>query len=193
MSRRGLYKRHVYRRHRLAAFLAVLVAVRRAMHRVAALHRLFRRRHGSAIHRVPRDRSNQGQAQNYLQKVHFYQARRLERLSQDRLSRPLGRLTLPVQTIDATPSNALIRHCFPMSIDLFGSTRSKPSQGSAPADLTLASDLAFVFSANRVRLECCVDPLKPPFFIAKPHQDQWPVMGVALLARFMALSGGWHR
>lgn len=28
-----------------------------------------------------------------------------------------------------------------------------------PADLTLASDLAFVFNTSRVRPECCVDPL----------------------------------
>ena len=45
---------------------------------------------------------------------------------------------------------------------LFGRPRSKPSQGCVLADLTLASDLAFVFNASRVRLECCVDPLKPP-------------------------------
>src|SRR4030095_1947767 len=48
--------------------------------------------------------------------------------------------------------------------DLFGCARSKPSQGSVPADLTLASDLAFVFNASRVRLECCIDLLRPPSF-----------------------------
>src|SRR6266436_1443486 len=69
---------------------------------------------------------------------------------------------LPAQPVDATPSNALIRQCFPGRSDLFGCPRSKPSQGSVPADLTLASDLAFVFNASRVRLECCVDPLRPP-------------------------------
>src|SRR6266566_6627826 len=69
---------------------------------------------------------------------------------------------LPAQRVDATPSNALIRQYFPGRSDLFGCPRSKPSQGSVPADLTLASDLAFVFNASRVRLECCVDPLRPP-------------------------------
>src|SRR6267142_1200014 len=72
------------------------------------------------------------------------------------------RLRLPAQPVDATPSNALIRQCFPGRSDLFGCPRSKPSQGSVPADLTLASDLAFVFNATWVRLECCVDPLRPP-------------------------------
>src|SRR5207244_10001895 len=67
---------------------------------------------------------------------------------------------LPAQRVDATPSNALIRQYFPGRSDLFDRPRSKPSQGSVPADLTLASDLAFVFNASRVRLECCVDPLK---------------------------------
>ena len=75
---------------------------------------------------------------------------------------PLFRLALPAQPVDATPSNALIRQCFPGRSDLFGCPRSKPIQGSVPADLTLASDLAFVFNASRVRLECCVDPLRPP-------------------------------
>src|SRR5882672_8517628 len=73
-----------------------------------------------------------------------------------------SRLVVPAQPVDATPSNALIRQCFPGRSDLFGCPRSKPSQGSVPADLTLASDLAFVFNASRVRLECCVDPLRPP-------------------------------
>src|SRR6266436_4908608 len=38
----------------------------------------------------------------------------------------------------------------------------EPSQGSVPAGLTLPSDLSFVFNASRVRVECCVDPLRPP-------------------------------
>jgi hypothetical protein len=46
------------------------------------------------------------------------------------------RLAVPVQTVDATPSNQLIRQYFPRRTDLFGCTRSKPSQGSVPADLT---------------------------------------------------------
>jgi hypothetical protein len=75
---------------------------------------------------------------------------------------PLYRLGLPAQPVDATPSNALIRQCFPGRSDLLGCTRSKPSQGGVPADLTLESDLAFVFNASRVRSECCVDPLNAP-------------------------------
>src|SRR5712692_6027022 len=46
------------------------------------------------------------------------------------------RLMLPAQPVDATPSNQLIRQYFPWRTDLFGCTRSKPSQGSVPADLT---------------------------------------------------------
>jgi hypothetical protein len=49
---------------------------------------------------------------------------------------------------------------------MFGCTRSKPSQGSVPADPILASDLAFVFNANRVLPECCVDSLN-----AQPKSD----------------------
>jgi hypothetical protein len=82
------------------------------------------------------------------------------------------RFGLPAQPVDATPSNALIRQCFPRRSDLFGCTRSKPSQGSVPADLTLASDLSFVFNASRVRPECCIDPLRPP-----PKLETW-VMGL---------------
>jgi hypothetical protein len=74
----------------------------------------------------------------------------------------LVRFAVPAQPVDATPSNALIRQCFPRRSVLFCWTRSKPSQGSVPADLTLASDLAFVFNASGVRPKCCVDPLRPP-------------------------------
>jgi hypothetical protein len=58
-----------------------------------------------------------------------------------------GRLVLPAQPVDATPSNQLIRQYFPWRTDLFGCTRSKPSQGSVPADLTQRALLAFVFNA----------------------------------------------
>jgi hypothetical protein len=43
---------------------------------------------------------------------------------------------MPAQPVDATPSNRLIRQYFPWKTDLFGCTRSKPSQGRVPADLT---------------------------------------------------------
>ncbi len=54
---------------------------------------------------------------------------------------PTGRqanswLVVPAQTVDATPPNQLIRQYFPWRTDLFGCARSKPSQGSVPADLT---------------------------------------------------------
>src|SRR5271166_5774992 len=54
----------------------------------------------------------------------------------------------------------------------------KPSQGCVPADLTLASDLAFVFKACRDRLECCIDPLRPP---PKPEIDTIPNLGQSCL------------
>src|SRR5260370_1309319 len=74
----------------------------------------------------------------------------------------LVRFAVPAQPVDATPSNALIRQYFPGRSDPLGRTRCNPTQVSVPADLTLASDLAFVFNASRVRLECCVVPLRPP-------------------------------
>jgi len=42
---------------------------------------------------------------------------------------------MPAQPVDATPSNQLIRQYFPWRTDLFGCARSKPGQGSVPADL----------------------------------------------------------
>src|SRR5208337_3679030 len=53
--------------------------------------------------------------------------------------------SLPAQTVDATPSSALIQQCFPGRADLFGCTRSKPSQCSVPADLTLARGVSLCF------------------------------------------------
>jgi len=91
-----------------------------------------------------------------------------------------SRKGLSVQTVDATPCNALIRQCFPGRSDLFGCARSKPSPGSVPADLTLASDLAFVFNASRDRRECCVDPLRPPRLSGHYNQPQ----GFKSLLRF---------
>jgi hypothetical protein len=88
--------------------------------------------------------------------------RRTEAPKRNRSQTGHVRLGVPAQPVDATPSNALIRQCFPGRSDLFGCTRSEPSQSSVPADLILASDLAFVFNANRVLPECCVDPLRPP-------------------------------
>jgi hypothetical protein len=45
-------------------------------------------------------------------------------------------LVVPAQTVDATPSNQLIRQYFPLKTDLSGCTWSKPSQDSVPSDLT---------------------------------------------------------
>jgi hypothetical protein len=55
------------------------------------------------------------------------------------------RVRLPVQTVDATPSKTLLRQHFPGGMDLFAWSRSKPSQGSVPADLNLASDFSFCY------------------------------------------------
>lgn len=89
MHGRGLQKGTLHRRHALATLHAIVKPVRRARHRGAALYRLFRRRHSPAIERVARNRKSHSQAQNRPQTKHFYQARRLERFSQDRLSGPL--------------------------------------------------------------------------------------------------------
>jgi hypothetical protein len=57
----------------------------------------------------------------------------------------LDRLALPTQPVDATPSKALLRHCFPGRTDLSAFSRSKPSQDIVSADLTLASDFSFCY------------------------------------------------
>jgi hypothetical protein len=51
MHQRGLNKGSVHRWHRLATILTMMT-LRRARHRVAALHRLFRRRHAAAVKRI---------------------------------------------------------------------------------------------------------------------------------------------
>jgi hypothetical protein len=52
---------------------------------------------------------------------------------------------VPVQTVDATPSDQVIRQRFPWATDPFGCTRSKTYQGGVPADLTLAGDFSVCF------------------------------------------------
>src|SRR5258708_13549358 len=74
----------------------------------------------------------------------------------------LFRLGLPAHTVDATPSNQLIRQYFPWRTDLFVCTRSKPSQGSVPTDLTSQALLAFVFSARWVRPDFSFTPFSQP-------------------------------
>jgi hypothetical protein len=105
MRQSGLYKRHMHRRHRLAAFLAVLRAMRRAWHRIAALHCLLRRRHGSTIDCVPRNRDSHDQEQNLFRKTHVYQTRRLEPVSQDGLSLPFGCVSVQSGQADSKSFN----------------------------------------------------------------------------------------
>ena len=57
-----------------------------------------------------------------------------------------NRKGLPVQTVDATPSNQLIRQYFPKRIVLYGKTQSEPKQGSALLESTLANEIGFVDS-----------------------------------------------
>src|SRR5260370_16494432 len=83
------------------------------------------------------------------------------------LRRALVRLSVPAQPVDATPSKQLIRQYFPWRTDLFGCTRSNPSQGSVPADLTHRAILAFVFNARWVEIRVIHGRPKPD-----PHQDQ---------------------
>jgi hypothetical protein len=54
MYGRGLHKRSVHRWHGLTAILTVMT-VRRARHRIAALHRLFRCRRGTAVEGILRE------------------------------------------------------------------------------------------------------------------------------------------
>jgi hypothetical protein len=58
----------------------------------------------------------------------------------------LGRVVVPVQTVDATPSNQLIRQYFPRTIVLCGKTQSEPKQGSVLFESTLANEIGFVDS-----------------------------------------------
>jgi hypothetical protein len=55
-------------------------------------------------------------------------------------------LVVPVQTVDATPSNQLIRQYFPRRIVLCGKTQSEPKQGSVLFESTLANEIGFVDS-----------------------------------------------
>jgi len=61
------------------------------------------------------------------------------------------RMTVPPQPVDATPSNALIRHCFPGRSALFGCPRSniKPT-------LRLKGEGAWCYSAQ-ISIVCCGD------------------------------------
>jgi hypothetical protein len=69
MHRGGLHKRSVHRRHGFAAILSVMT-VRRARHRMATLHRLFRRRRGTAVECIPRESDCQYRQKNWLSQAH---------------------------------------------------------------------------------------------------------------------------
>ena len=72
MRRGRLYKGRVHGRHGLAAFLAVLVAVRCARHRIAALHRLIGRRHGQAVKGIRGKGDDHHREKNWPNKTHLY-------------------------------------------------------------------------------------------------------------------------
>src|SRR6266849_9783474 len=80
---------------------------------------------------------------------------------------------MPAQPVDATPSSALIRQCFRGRTFCLAVLGQNLARAAFPVDLTLASDLAFVFNASRVRLECCIDPLRPPLLLGKPTRELW--------------------
>jgi hypothetical protein len=69
MRRNRLYEGRVRPRHRRAAFLAVLLAVRPARHGTADLHNLVGRRHNSAIDCVHSNREGNSNEHNRLQKL----------------------------------------------------------------------------------------------------------------------------
>lgn len=64
-----LHKRSVHRGHSLAAILSVMT-VRRARHRIAALHRLFWCRRGAAVERARRKSDCQHRQKNWLGQTH---------------------------------------------------------------------------------------------------------------------------
>jgi hypothetical protein len=80
---RGLHKRRMHRRHGLAAILT-LMSLRGARHRIAALHRLFLRRHTIAIERIYPKQNRHDRDQNWLRKAHSFKGNRPESLRQGR-------------------------------------------------------------------------------------------------------------
>ena len=65
----GLHKRSPHRWHGLAAILTAL-PMRRARHRIAAVHRLFWRRHCTAVQRVCREQDCNHRQKNWLSQTH---------------------------------------------------------------------------------------------------------------------------
>jgi hypothetical protein len=66
---RWLTESSVHRWHGLATFLTMMT-VRRAPHRIAALHRLFGRGHAAAVERIRRDCEDEHSQKNSSSKSH---------------------------------------------------------------------------------------------------------------------------
>jgi hypothetical protein len=69
---------------------------------------------------------------------------------------PIG---VPVQPVDATPSDRLIWQYFPSRIDLYGSRELEPKQGSVLFESKLANEITFVDSFKKTSNKCCIDRL----------------------------------
>jgi hypothetical protein len=65
----GLHKRSAHGWHGLAAILTVM-AVRRARHRIAAVHRLLWRRHCTAVQGIRREHQYEYCQKNWLSQAH---------------------------------------------------------------------------------------------------------------------------
>ncbi len=65
----GLHKWSVHRGHGLATILSV-VTVRRTWHGIAALHRLFGHRRGTAVERIRRESGCEDRQKNWPDKTH---------------------------------------------------------------------------------------------------------------------------
>jgi len=77
--------------------------------------------------------------------------------------------------VDATPSNALIRQCFPGEPICLTALGENLARGGVPTDLTQRAFLALVFNARWVLAECCIDPIEITGFTrrvrSKPHSE----------------------
>jgi len=74
MYRCSLHKRRVHRWHGFAAILTV-VTVRRALHRVTALHRFLSGVRGTAVERIGGQRDREQDQQKCSDKLHRYKSR----------------------------------------------------------------------------------------------------------------------
>jgi hypothetical protein len=93
-------------------------------------------------------------------------------------------VVVPAQPVDANTLQCIDSTMLPRENYLFGCTRSKSSQGSGPADLTITSDFCFSFQCK-----VCLDlvlrrPIETTTLI---RQRGWDVGGHAGLIGFNAL------